>query len=66
MHYKGASGREGDWFRLGFAPRKGNMTIYFLCDMRRLGDSLAKLGKHSQLKVLRQRNRLHVRVDEGA
>ncbi|MDZ4746387.1 MAG: hypothetical protein SGJ05_10345 [bacterium] len=23
------------------------MTIYFLCDMRRLGDSLAKLSKHS-------------------
>jgi hypothetical protein len=27
-HYKYASGREGDWFKVGFAPRKRNLTIY--------------------------------------
>jgi len=27
-HYKYASGREGDWFLLGFSPRKQNLTIY--------------------------------------
>ena len=25
LHYKYASGREGDWFKVGFAPRKANI-----------------------------------------
>jgi hypothetical protein len=44
-HYKYASGREGDWFVMGFAPRKGNMTIYFMCGLDVNADLLAKLGK---------------------
>lgn len=27
-HYKYASGREGDWFVTGLAPRKDNLTVY--------------------------------------
>jgi len=27
-HYKYASGREGAWFQMGFAPRKHNLTLY--------------------------------------
>ena len=29
-HYKYESGREGDWFQIGFSPRKQNLTIYFM------------------------------------
>lgn len=39
------SGREVDWFRIGFAPRKANLTIY-LINMKEHEDALAKLGKH--------------------
>lgn len=40
-----ASGREVDWFIIGFSPRKANLTIY-LIDMKRHADALTKLGKH--------------------
>ena len=29
-HYKYASGREGDWFKVGFSPRKQALTIYLM------------------------------------
>lgn len=29
-HYKGASGREGDWMLTGFSPRKQNLTLYLM------------------------------------
>ena len=44
--YRYASGREGDWFVMGFAPRKGMLSLYLLGDVRRHGDLLKKLGKH--------------------
>jgi len=37
--------REVDWFKIGFSPRKGNLTLY-LMDVRRHADALNKLGKH--------------------
>lgn len=40
-----ASGREVDWFIIGFSPRKANLTIY-LIDLRHHADALTKLGKH--------------------
>lgn len=40
-----ASGREVDWFKVGFAPRKANLTLY-LIDMKKQENSLKKLGKH--------------------
>ncbi|MGH7678346.1 MAG: DUF1801 domain-containing protein, partial [Gemmatimonadaceae bacterium] len=27
-HYKGSSGREGDWMQVGLSPRKNNITLY--------------------------------------
>ncbi len=39
------SGREVDWFIIGFSPRKANITIY-LIDMRPHADALVKFGKH--------------------
>ena len=46
-HYKYASGREGDWFLVGFSPRKQNLTIYIMTGFDRYSAQLKKLGKHS-------------------
>lgn len=45
--YKYASGREGDWFTIGFSPRKQNLTLYFMPGFEHQGELLQKLGKHS-------------------
>ena len=45
-HYKGASGREGDWFLTGFSPRKQNFTLYLTHGFDVHKDLLKKLGKY--------------------
>lgn len=45
-HYKYASGREGDWFLTGFAPRKQNLTLYIMAGFEQYDTLLARLGKH--------------------
>ena len=45
-HYKGRSGREGDWFLTGFSPRKQDLTLYIMPGFERYGALLSKLGKH--------------------
>jgi hypothetical protein len=45
-HYKGASGREGDWMLTGFSPRKANLTLYIMGGFDPHQDLLKKLGKH--------------------
>lgn len=45
-HYVYDSGREGDWFLTGFAPRKGSMTLYIMPGFEHYDDLLARLGKH--------------------
>ena len=45
-HYKYASGREGDWFQVGFSPRKQNLTLYIMSGFDAYDDLLSKLGKH--------------------
>ena len=46
VRYKSpASGREVDWFKIGFSPRKGNLSLH-LIDLKRHVDALKKLGKH--------------------
>jgi hypothetical protein len=47
QRYKYASGREGDWFRTGFSPRKGSLTLYILSGFDRHPDLMAKLGKYT-------------------
>ncbi len=44
-HYKGASGREGDWMLTGFSPRKQNLTLYLMGGFDLHKDLLKKLGK---------------------
>jgi hypothetical protein len=42
-HYKYASGREGDWFPLGFSPRKAALTLYLMGGLNE--GVLGRLGK---------------------
>jgi hypothetical protein len=43
-HKSPATGREVDWFLLGFSPRKGNLSLH-LMDLQRHAATLKKLGK---------------------
>ena len=46
LRYKSpTSGREVDWFKIGFSPRKAALTLY-LMDLKLHEASLKKLGKH--------------------
>ncbi|MBM4117420.1 DUF1801 domain-containing protein [bacterium] len=49
-HYTYASGRDGDWFPVGFSPRKANLTIYVLAGFDRHAALLGRLGKHKTAK----------------
>lgn len=40
------SGREVEWFRIGFSPRKANLSLYLNGGGHRHADAFAKLGKH--------------------
>jgi hypothetical protein len=40
------SGREVDWFKIGFSPRKANLSLHLVIDMKQHADALKKLGKH--------------------
>ena len=45
-HYKYASGRQGEWFLMGFSPRKQNLTLYILAGFDQYDELLERLGKH--------------------
>ncbi len=46
LRYKSpATGREVDWFKIGFSPRKANLSLY-LMDLKRHTEALTLLGKH--------------------
>lgn len=45
-HYRYESGREGESFRTGFAPRKADLTIYIMPGYGDFGPILERLGKH--------------------
>ena len=40
------TGREVDWFKIGFSPRKANLSIYLATDITVHAKSPKKLGKH--------------------
>jgi hypothetical protein len=41
-----ATGREVDWMKIGFSPRKGNLSLYVLNGAPKQVELLEKLGKH--------------------
>jgi hypothetical protein len=50
-HYKYASGREGEWFTTGFAPRKQTLTLYIMSGFSEYDELMSKLGKHTTGKA---------------
>jgi hypothetical protein len=48
-HYE--SGRELDWFLVGFSPRKEALTLYLMPGSPKFSDALEKLGKHKTGKA---------------
>lgn len=44
--YKYATGREGDWMRMGFSPRKNAITLYIMDGFGKYDELMEKLGKH--------------------
>lgn len=61
--YKYPDGREMDWMRAAFSPRKQNLTLYVICDSPEQPALLAKLGKHKTSKACLYINKL-ADVDE--
>lgn len=45
-HYIYPSGREGDWFLIGFSPRKQSLTLYIMSGFDNYEEKLKKLGKY--------------------
>lgn len=41
-----ATGRQVDWFKVGFSPRKANLTLYLTSTMKDRSAELEKLGKY--------------------
>ena len=44
---KYASGRELDWPKVAFSPRKANISLYLTCDAAKYADLLSRFGKYS-------------------
>ncbi len=40
------TGREVEWFLIGFSPRKANLSLHLVFDINKHEDLLKKLGKH--------------------
>ncbi|TMA28827.1 MAG: DUF1801 domain-containing protein [Deltaproteobacteria bacterium] len=49
-HLKYASGRKLDWFPIGFASRKQDLTLYGLLSAEESDALLERLGKHTRGK----------------
>jgi hypothetical protein len=45
-HYKYESGRENDWFLMGFSPRRDSLTLYAMGGFPRYVELLKRLGKY--------------------
>jgi hypothetical protein len=47
VRYKSpATGREVDWFKMGFSPRKANLSLHLGLNLEKHAEALARLGKH--------------------
>jgi hypothetical protein len=57
-HYRYDSGREGDFMRIGFSPRKANISLYIIAGFEQHQDLLDQLGKHKTGKSCLYVNKL--------
>ncbi len=44
--YTYASGNEGTWFRIGFSPRKRDLTVYLMDGTDKYETELERVGRH--------------------
>jgi len=58
IHYKYASGRQGDWMLTAFSPRKQNLTLYIMSGFDQHAELLSRLGKYKTGKGCLYINRL--------
>ena len=56
--YQYASGRKGEWFRVGFSPRKQNITLYIMNGFSQYQHLLERLGNHKTGKSCLYINKL--------
>ncbi|HVZ96757.1 MAG TPA: DUF1801 domain-containing protein [Chitinophagaceae bacterium] len=49
-HYKYESGREGDICKIGFSPRRNNITLYIMNNSTQQQEMLTRLGRHKRGK----------------
>ena len=48
LRYKSpATGREVDWFKMGFSPRKANLSLHMGLNVQKHAENLDKLGKYT-------------------
>lgn len=57
-HYKYESGREGDWFKVGFSPRKASLVLYIMPGFNEYGALMERLGKFKTGKACLYINKL--------
>lgn len=57
-HYKYASGHEGEYFLIGFAPGKTKFSIYLMCGAEAHPAVLSRLGKYKTGKSCLYINKL--------
>lgn len=50
MNYTYSSGKEMEWFPVGFSPRKQSLSIYIMLENKDLEPFLKQLGKHKKAK----------------
>ncbi len=62
--YRYASGRTGEWPRIGFSPRKQSLTVYVMPGFSSHEELLSRLGKHRTGKSCLYINKL-ADVDMG-
>lgn len=46
VHYESSSGRHGDWFKIGFSPRKASLSLYGMQGAPGFDQLIGQLGKH--------------------
>ena len=45
--YKTKAGKVGEWFLMGFSPRKNDISLHLMFGLEDQAELLSKLGKHS-------------------
>ena len=56
--YRYKSGRSGEWFKVGFSPRKQNLSVYLMEGFSKYDDLLQKFGKYKMGKSCLYINKL--------